>query len=96
MVKRPDDVDTLVPTLPPIGTCVLAAWHVVDGDRVKAGDLLADVEADKAIMEWRAPIDCVVQRRLVPVGAVLAEGRPLARLDAGVVRVEFGYREWKR
>jgi len=31
---------------------VVAAWHKKVGDKVKAGDLLAEIETDKATMEF--------------------------------------------
>ncbi len=30
----------------------LAKWHVKEGDAVKAGDILAEIETDKATMEF--------------------------------------------
>ena len=32
----------------------LAKWHVKEGDTVKAGDILAEIETDKATMEFEA------------------------------------------
>src|SRR5438132_11866191 len=29
-------------------------WHKKEGDKIKAGAKLADVETDKAVMEWEA------------------------------------------
>ena len=49
--------DILMPALSPtmeVGT--LAKWIVKKGDIVKAGDLLAEIETDKAIMEFEAGI----------------------------------------
>ena len=48
-------IDVLMPALSPtmeVGT--LAKWLVKKGDLVKAGDLLAEIETDKAIMEFEA------------------------------------------
>ena len=45
--------DILMPALSPtmeVGT--LAKWIVKKGDIVKAGDLLAEIETDKAIMAF--------------------------------------------
>lgn len=33
---------------------VIAAWHKNVGDAVKKGDLLAEIETDKATMSWKA------------------------------------------
>src|SRR4051794_38954225 len=32
----------------------LAKWHVKEGDAVKAGDILAEIETDKATMEFES------------------------------------------
>src|SRR5205814_10504300 len=32
----------------------LIKWYKKEGDKVRAGDKLADVETDKAVMEWEA------------------------------------------
>lgn len=48
-------IDILMPALSPtmeVGT--LAKWMVKEGDIVEAGDLLAEIETDKAIMEFEA------------------------------------------
>ena len=48
-------IDILMPALSPTmeeGT--LAKWHVKVGDTVKAGDVIAEIETDKATMEVEA------------------------------------------
>jgi pyruvate dehydrogenase E2 component (dihydrolipoamide acetyltransferase) len=35
----------------------LVAWHKAVGDKVKSGDLLAEIETDKAVMEFQSPYD---------------------------------------
>ena len=87
--------ESRVPPLPPIGACVLKAWHVADGATIEEGQLLAEVESDKALLEWRAPQAGVMLQRLAAVGDHLREGAPLARLDVGPVQVELLYRSWK-
>ena len=36
---------------------VLVAWHKNVGDKIKNGDLLAEIETDKAVMEFQSPYD---------------------------------------
>ena len=36
---------------------VVSEWHKEIGDQVNTGDLLADIETDKATMEFECPID---------------------------------------
>lgn len=53
-------------------------WHKKDGDSVKTGDTLAEVETDKAVMDLIARADGVLQQvsaaegKTVPVGSVVA------------------------
>ena len=39
---------------------VVAKWHKKIGDKVKSGDLLADIETDKATMEFESFQDGVL------------------------------------
>jgi pyruvate dehydrogenase E2 component (dihydrolipoyllysine-residue acetyltransferase) len=56
----------------------IIAWHVAEGDAVKTGDVLADIESDKAQMELEAFHDGAVLKIAhadgdeVPVGEVIA------------------------
>ena len=47
----------------------LAKWLVKEGDEVKSGDILAEIETDKATMEFEAVDEGVVGKILVPEGA---------------------------
>jgi pyruvate dehydrogenase E2 component (dihydrolipoamide acetyltransferase) len=61
--------EILMPALSPTmeeGT--LAKWLVKEGDTVKSGDLLAEIETDKATMEFEAVDEGVVGRILVAEG----------------------------
>ncbi|MFN5086671.1 MAG: pyruvate dehydrogenase complex E1 component subunit beta [Novosphingobium sp.] len=46
----------------------LAKWLVKEGDTVKSGDILAEIETDKATMEFEAVDEGVVGQILVPEG----------------------------
>jgi pyruvate dehydrogenase E2 component (dihydrolipoamide acetyltransferase) len=46
----------------------LAKWHVKIGDKVKSGDVIAEIETDKATMEFEAIDDGVVTAILVAEG----------------------------
>jgi pyruvate dehydrogenase E2 component (dihydrolipoamide acetyltransferase) len=62
-------VEILMPALSPTmeeGT--LAKWHVAVGDVVKAGDVIAEIETDKATMEVEAVDEGVIEALLVPAG----------------------------
>src|SRR5262245_50839987 len=46
----------------------LAKWHVKEGDAVKSGDILAEIETDKATMEFEAVDEGTISRLLVAEG----------------------------
>ncbi len=61
--------DILMPALSPTmeeGT--LAKWLVKEGDTVKAGDIIAEIETDKATMEVEAVDEGVISSILIPAG----------------------------
>ncbi|MFD0979845.1 pyruvate dehydrogenase complex dihydrolipoamide acetyltransferase [Tropicimonas aquimaris] len=61
--------EVLMPALSPTmeeGT--LAKWLVKEGDEVSSGDLLAEIETDKATMEFEAVDEGVIGKILVPAG----------------------------
>ncbi|MEA3030736.1 MAG: hypothetical protein QOG13_2061 [Sphingomonadales bacterium] len=47
----------------------LAKWLVKEGDKVAAGDLLAEIETDKATMEFEAVDEGIIASILVPEGS---------------------------
>ena len=47
----------------------LAKWLVKEGDSVSSGDLIAEIETDKAVMEFEAVDDGVIGKILVPEGS---------------------------
>ena len=62
--------DILMPALSPTmeeGT--LAKWLVKEGDTIKAGDVIAEIETDKATMEVEAVDEGVIEAILVPAGS---------------------------
>jgi pyruvate dehydrogenase E2 component (dihydrolipoamide acetyltransferase) len=63
-------IEVLMPALSPTMTeGNLAKWHKKEGDEVKAGDVLAEIETDKATMEFEAVDEGVLGRILVPEGS---------------------------
>src|SRR4026209_590351 len=52
----------------------LVKWMKAEGDAVKSGDVLAEVETDKAIMELVARGDGVLRKRLIDDGATSPVG----------------------
>tara|TARA_R110002096_G_scaffold155130_19_gene319447 strand:+ start:6097 stop:7404 length:1308 start_codon:yes stop_codon:yes gene_type:complete len=84
----------LMPALSPTmeeGT--LAKWLVKEGDTVKSGDIMAEIETDKATMEFEAVDEGVIGRILVaegtagvkvnaPIAVLLDEGEDASAADA--------------
>ncbi|WP_426465451.1 biotin/lipoyl-containing protein, partial [Salmonella enterica] len=59
----------------------LAKWHVKQGDTVRSGDVIAEIETDKATMEVEAVDEGVVSEILVPEGSEgVKVNTPIARL----------------
>ena len=87
-------INILMPALSPTmeeGT--LAKWLVKEGDKVVSGDVMAEIETDKATMEFEAVDEGVIGRILVPEGSagvkvndviavLLGEGETPADLSA--------------
>ncbi|MFO0997209.1 MAG: pyruvate dehydrogenase complex E1 component subunit beta [Alphaproteobacteria bacterium] len=73
-------VQILMPALSPTMTeGKLARWLKSEGDRVTSGDVLAEIETDKATMELESVNDGVLGRILVPAGSEgVAVNRPIA------------------
>jgi len=75
-------IEILMPALSPTmeeGT--LAKWLVKEGDEVSSGDLLAEIETDKATMEFETVEDGVIGKILVPEGSEgVAVNSPIAVL----------------
>src|SRR5687768_6551382 len=57
---------------------VIAKWHKKVGDKVKSGEVLADIETDKATMEFESFQDGVLlhigveEKQAVPVDSIIA------------------------
>lgn len=83
-------MEILMPALSPTmeeGT--LAKWMVKEGDVVAAGDIIAEIETDKATMEFEAVDEGIIGQIIVaegsenvkvnsPIATILAEGEPAA------------------
>src|SRR6266853_6087965 len=62
-------INILMPALSPtMEKGNLAKWLKHEGDKVKTGDILAEIETDKATMEYEAVDDGVLAKIVVPEG----------------------------
>jgi len=87
-------IKVLMPALSPTMTeGNLAAWHVKEGDTVSSGDVIAEIETDKATMEVEAVDEGVVGKIVVAAGTeavpvndiiavLLEDGEDAASVDA--------------
>src|SRR5271166_4272821 len=88
-------VQVLMPALSPtMEKGNLAKWVKNEGDKVKAGDVIAEIETDKATMEVEAVDDGTIGKILVPAGTndvavntpiavILADGEDASAIKAG-------------
>ena len=77
--------DILMPALSPtMEEGSLAKWHVKVGDTVAAGDVIAEIETDKATMEVEAVDEGTISEILVAAGTEgVKVNSPIARLAGG-------------
>jgi pyruvate dehydrogenase E2 component (dihydrolipoamide acetyltransferase) len=70
--------------LPDMGTnveeCKVLSWRVKEGDTVKRGDILADIETDKAVAELESTAEGVVLKLVVNAGDTAGTGVILAHV----------------
>lgn len=75
-------IEILMPALSPTMTeGNLVKWHKKEGDAVKAGDVIAEIETDKATMEVEAVDEGHIDKILVPEGTEMVKvNQPIAIL----------------
>ena len=63
-------IKILMPALSPTMTeGNLSKWNKKEGDKVKAGDVIAEIETDKATMEVEAVDEGTIGKILIPAGS---------------------------
>src|ERR1700736_5619380 len=77
-------INILMPALSPtMEKGNLAKWLKREGDAVKTGDILAEIETDKATMEYEAVDDGVLAKIVVPEGTADVPVNQLIAVLAG-------------
>ncbi|MFJ5369661.1 pyruvate dehydrogenase complex E1 component subunit beta [Bosea sp. CER48] len=88
-------IDILMPALSPtMEEGKLAKWLKKEGDQVKSGDIIAEIETDKATMEVEAVDEGILAKILVadgtenvavntPIGVIAAEGEDVSAAASG-------------
>ena len=76
-------IDILMPALSPtMEEGVLAKWHVKVGDVLKSGDVMCEIETDKATME----VEAVDEGKVLEI--LVAEGTQGVKVNAVIARIE--------
>jgi pyruvate dehydrogenase E1 component beta subunit len=88
-------IDILMPALSPtMEQGKLAKWLKAEGDKVKAGDIIAEIETDKATMEVEAVDEGILAKILIadgtenvavntPIGVIAADGEDVSAAASG-------------
>src|SRR5207244_3923837 len=84
--RTPMPIQVLMPALSPtMEKGNLAKWVKSEGDKIKAGDVIAEIETDKATMEVEAVDDGTLGKILVPEGtADVAVNTPIGMMTMTV------------
>src|SRR5438067_11978522 len=61
----------------------IAGWHKKPGDKVNKGDILGEIETDKATMDLEAFDAGVLEQILVQEGETVSIGQPIAIIGSG-------------
>src|SRR5215510_5809122 len=77
-------IQVLMPSLSPsVGKGNLAKWRKKEGETIKSGDVIAEIETDKATMEVEATDEGTLGKILIPEGtADVAVNTPIATILA--------------
>jgi pyruvate dehydrogenase E2 component (dihydrolipoamide acetyltransferase) len=61
----------------------ILAWHKKPGDAVNVGDVLVEIETDKATMEYEAYEAGTLSKIIAAEGELVSIGAPIAELEGG-------------
>lgn len=72
-------------TMPKLGEvmeeAVVLAWKAKEGEAVKEGQIVLEIETDKAVAEVESPTSGILRKILVAEGETVAVNTPLAVID---------------
>jgi pyruvate dehydrogenase E2 component (dihydrolipoyllysine-residue acetyltransferase) len=60
------------------GEAVIQTWLVSEGQEIAVGDPLAEIETEKAVVEYVSEVDGIVGRLIAEAGSTIAVGEPIA------------------
>jgi pyruvate dehydrogenase E2 component (dihydrolipoamide acetyltransferase) len=67
----------------------LVRWVKGEGDEITKGDVLAEIETDKATVEVESSYTGVVRKQLVPEGEIVPVGTPIAVIGEAGEEIDF-------
>ncbi len=70
----------IIGTSPADETATVIEWKVAVGDEIEEGDLLAEIEADKAAAEMKSPVSGTVEELLLDEGEAVEIGTPALKV----------------
>ena len=83
--------------LPDMGTnveeCRIQTWRVNEGEPVKRGMVLAEIETDKAVAELESTAEGVLLKQVIPSGEAVSTGEILAYVGQPGEAVPIGQQE---
>ncbi|XP_020300591.1 dihydrolipoyllysine-residue acetyltransferase component of pyruvate dehydrogenase complex, mitochondrial isoform X2 [Pseudomyrmex gracilis] len=89
----PDHVKVPLPALSPtMETGTIISWQKKEGDKLNEGDLLAEIETDKATMGFETPEEGYLAKILVPAGT---KNVPIGKLVCIIVQDETSVAAFK-
>ena len=67
----------------------LVRWVRNEGENINKGDVLAEIETDKATVEVESPAGGVVRKLLVDAGAIVPIGTPIAIIGSADEKIDM-------
>jgi len=64
------------------GEAVIQTWLVSEGQEITVGDPLAEIETEKAVVEYVSEVDGILVRLIAQPGSTIAVGEPIALVRA--------------
>lgn len=68
---------------------ILIRWLKTEGDEISEGEVIAEIETDKATVEVESNFAGIVRKRVVEEGAIVPIGNPIAIVGEGEEEIDF-------
>ncbi|OQY32839.1 MAG: transketolase [Spirochaetaceae bacterium 4572_59] len=80
LVQSGSVIVEIIGTSPADETASVIEWKVEVGDLIEEGDLLAEIEADKAVAEMKSPVSGIVEELILEEGEAVEIGAPALKV----------------